>query len=510
MSLRSLGVLDRPWALAPVALLVALVAGCSSGAQDDGTGNVANGGAPAGTAPMSTPGGTTTPGTPPAGSAGGTSAGTGSGVVPVTGGSTGSSASAGGTSSTTGSASTGAGGTTAGTSATAGGAMSGKLAPSKRNPKYKSVAPALGQPLPAAAPGTWAYTDIEGALSRDGSPAGFYYKFSKTGSKNVFIYMVGGGACQDTFFCNMNPPNKNFSLTAESIGSGVFNVLGPNDEPQDPKLPRWNSGIFKDDMRNPVKDWNAVYIPYVTGDVYAGSKPNGTVPNVDGTHQFVGKSNMMKFISRIVATFKDAPVVMLTGSSAGGLGALLNAPYVMDAYIDVGLGARGFVVDDAGPFFDDPYLEVCLQQRYRDLFGLNASFPEDCENCKGQGGGIAKAYLAYLVDKYPDNLLGGLIDSESDEIMSFFFSEGLEECGYVDNPLLGVLVYPEDRYKNGLKNLLDVHMKRMSSYVWPGIEHQNFFTTDSGDRFYEMNGLQKTPAQWLTKLLSGEMERLGL
>jgi hypothetical protein len=62
--------------------------------------------------------------------------------------------------------------------------------------------------------------------------------------------------------------------------------------------------------------------------------------------------------------------------------------------------------------------------------------------------------------------------------MSFFFSEGLEDCGYIDNPLLGILVYPADRYAAGLKNLLDVHMKRMSSYIWPGDLHQNFFATD--------------------------------
>jgi hypothetical protein len=403
----------------------------------------------------------------------------------------------------------GTGGSSGMAGSSGGGGASG-LAPSVRNPKYKSVAPALGAPLPAAAPGSWTYIDIEGAQSRDGSPAGFYYKHSKTGSKNLMIFMPGGGACQDTFFCNMNPPNKDFSLTAESIGSGVLNVLGPNPEPQDPNGERWQSGILKDDPSNPVKDWNMVFIPYVTGDVFAGAKPNATVPNVEGTFQFVGRANMLKFLARIIPTFRDAPVVLLSGSSAGGLGALLTAPFLMDAYIDIKLGARVFVLNDAGPFFDDPFLEICLQQRYRDLFGLNDSFPEDCPACKGSGGGITKNYIAYLVDKYPDNLLGGLMDSESDEIMSFFFSEGLDECAYVDNPLLGIVVYPPDRYSMALKNLLDVHMKRMSSYVWPGIEHQNLFMTDWGDRFYEMNGLTKTPAQWLANLLTGKMERLGI
>ena len=54
----------------------------------------------------------------------------------------------------------------------------------------------------------WNYLDVEGALSRDGSPAGFYYKRSQTGNKNLMVYMAGGGVCADSFFCNMNPPNK--------------------------------------------------------------------------------------------------------------------------------------------------------------------------------------------------------------------------------------------------------------------------------------------------------------
>jgi hypothetical protein len=41
-------------------------------------------------------------------------------------------------------------------------------------------------------------------------------------------------------------------------------------------------------------------------------------------------------------------------SSAGGFGALLIGTYVLDAFIDQGHGVRGFVLDDAGPFFDDP------------------------------------------------------------------------------------------------------------------------------------------------------------
>ncbi|HKU40557.1 MAG TPA: pectin acetylesterase-family hydrolase, partial [Polyangiales bacterium] len=354
---------------------------------------------------------------------------------------------------------------------------------------------------------------VDGALSRDGSPAGFHYKFSKTGSKNLLVYMAGGGVCADGFFCNMNPANKDQSLTAENVPAGVLNILGPDPEPQDPTGSRWQSGIFKDDPANPARDWNMVFIPYVTGDVFFGSKPNGSVPNVEGTFQFVGKSNMQKFIGRIVATFKDAELAVISGSSAGGIGALLNATYFGDAFIDQGKGARVLVLDDAGPFFDDQFLEVCIQKRYRDLYNLDESFPKDCTGCRSEnGGGLVKGVLSYLADKYPEGVLGGFVDSDQDEIMKFFFSEGLENCTFVEDPIGGLLAYPADRYPQALTHMLNelVDPKRMSTYVWSGDLHQNLFQTATDDRFYQKNGLDKTVAEWFAGLVEGKHERLGV
>jgi Pectinacetylesterase len=394
-----------------------------------------------------------------------------------------------------------------------GGMQSTKLAPSTRNPKYTSLAPPPGEPFQNLTPGAWTWIAIEGAISRDGSPAGVFYKFSKTGSKNLLVYLAGGGVCVDNFFCNMNPPNKDASLTAENVGAGVFNIFGPDQEAQDPSGQRWQSGIFKDDPANPVRDWNMVFIPYVTGDVFYGSKPSGMVPNVPGTFQFVGKSNMQKFMSRIISTWKDTEIALISGSSAGGIGALLNVTYFADGFIDQGKGARVFVLNDAGPFFDDPYLEVCIQKRYRELWGLDESFPKDCPACQNaDGGGMGKAVLGYLADKYPDLVLGGLVDSDQDEIMKFFFSEGLENCSFIDNPIIGLLAYPADRYPAALKNLLTelVPPNRVSSYVWSGNLHQNLFQTATDDRFYQKNGLDKTVAEWLAGLISGKYERIGV
>jgi hypothetical protein len=388
-----------------------------------------------------------------------------------------------------------------------------KLAPTKRSPMYESLAPAVGEPLPRENKGMWNWIDIQGAKSRDGSPAGFYYKYSTSDSKNLLVYLVGGGVCPDNSFCNINPANKNQSLTAEGIGAGTGNALlqAPDPEPQDPSLERWQSGIFKNDPANPLQDWNVVFIPYVTGDVFFGSRPDATIPDVPGTFQFVGKDNMQRFMERIIPTFADAEVAMMAGSSAGGIGTLLNATYFADGFIDQGKGARIVILDDAGPFFEDEFLEVCIQKRYRDIFGLDASFPADCPDCiTADGGGLAKGILTYLVNKYPGESLGGLIDSNEDEIMKFFFSEGLENCSYIDNPIAGLLAYPPGLYPQALTSLLKLAPpSMMSSYIWEGTLHQNVFMTASGDRFYEKNGLALTPAEWLTDLLAGSGRRIG-
>jgi hypothetical protein len=390
----------------------------------------------------------------------------------------------------------------------------GRPTPTTRNPKYMSLAPAMGEPLPRSNMGMWNYIDIAGAQSRDGSSAGFYYKFSQTGSKNLVVYLVGGGVCPDNSFCNINPANKSQSLTAEGIGAGAANALAmsPDAEPQDPSGERWQSGIFKNDPANPVKDWNMVFIPYVTGDVFFGSRPNGTIENVNGSFQFVGKTNMQKFFERIIPTFKDAEIALMAGSSAGGIGTLLNATYFADGFIDQGNGARVLIVDDAGPFFEDEYLEVCIQKRYRDIFALNDSFPKDCTGCfNPDGGGLAKGILTYLLDKYPNQLLGGLVDSNEDEIMKFFFSEGQMNCMFIDNPLGGLAAYPDGLYPKALTGLLNIAPPTsMSSYIWEGTLHQNLFQTASGDRFYEKNGLDKTVAEWLTGLIAGAPERIGV
>ncbi|MGD8860183.1 MAG: pectin acetylesterase-family hydrolase [Myxococcales bacterium] len=425
----------------------------------------------------------------------------------ITGGGDGGGASAAGTDAAGGAA--GAGGTA--DPATDGGGGGGAVQPGdgasstmtqlQRAPGFQSTAPPLGEPLPDGPAGMWLEETLPDTTCRDGSPLKVFYKFSDT-STNYLIFLEGGGVCFDDFFCPLNPENVNERVDGESIlAAAVGNLGGAAQIPQEPRP----EGIFKDDPNNPVRDWNAVYVPYCSGDVYGGTRSNVSVPRWPaGTPQeFQGYDNTMQVLGRVVATFQDAEKALLTGSSAGGVGALLHGGTFADMLVDY-TSTRGFVISDSGPVFDDPYLEVCIQKEWRDLWGLDGAFPADCEGCfREDGGGIARGLGGYLFEKFPqsDQVLGGLISSVDDEIMKLFFGKGLDNCA--GNPF-----YPLGRYQMGLDDFVNnvATPERFGSYFMPGSFHMHL----THPRFYMTNGTSMSVAEWLGQVLDNQAPHVGL
>ena len=81
------------------------------------------------------------------------------------------------------------------------------------------------------------------------------------------------------------------------------------------------AGLFdRSNAKNPVKDWNFVYVPYCTGDVFGGTKPNGSVSGVTGTQKFVGYLNTQAFLQRMPLDFS----VALAGMDGADLGRSLG------------------------------------------------------------------------------------------------------------------------------------------------------------------------------------------
>ncbi|MEM7154717.1 MAG: pectin acetylesterase-family hydrolase [Myxococcota bacterium] len=332
--------------------------------------------------------------------------------------------------------------------------------------------PPSGNPLPEGPVGEWTWVDVEGSMCRDGSMAGLSVRYGT--SPNVVIYLSGGNAC--------------FNFTSCSItGSDVSNQ--PNGG---------NVGVLnRDDPANPVADWTHIYLPYCTGDVFAGSNPDSEHPIVPGgPQQFVGYDNVTLFLERIVPTFPDVEKVLLTGSSAGGFGAAYNFDQTAQAF---GPDVDMILIDDAGPPMADEYLRPCLQQHWRDVWGLDETLPADCDECFGPDGGGISNYVTYLDQKYPDATLG-LLTSLQDWYIRLFWGYGNNDCSTLNAAIPPS--YSGAQYQLGVEDLRDNWAigDQWGTFFVAGDEHTFldkpiYFTQTVGDMLV---------VEWVAAMVDGE------
>jgi Pectinacetylesterase len=375
-----------------------------------------------------------------------------------------------------------------------------------------------GSPLTAALPtgkgyaNGWTWVDVPGSKCRDGSGAGYYWR---RGSENkLLVYLNGGGACADPFFCNLNPVNVNQDLPTELLFGATGNLLVAKADDRRQEAP--NEGIFKKDARNPVQNWNMIYVPYCTGDIHAGSRENVTVPGVDKPQNFTGFTNLGLFLKSFGPSFMSAEKVLLTGSSAGGFGSLLN----YDRFATYFTGSTVLAISDSGLPFRDPYMAACLQKRWRQYWGLNDAFPADCTACKGTDGGLTEAaFNYYFKNKYQGKFLGGYVTKVNDQIIRAFFAPGLNSsAGQPDNctldPFLNTVVsaigfnsYSGEKYREALADLTDkvVDPSQLGYYAMPGEEHMHLWRP----RYFEKNGNTQSIAEWVADIINMKPTKQG-
>jgi len=176
--------------------------------------------------------------------------------------------------------------------------------------------------------------------------------WARRGTVNkLIVYFDGGGACWDARTClGVTPSGR---ATPTFVPYSIY---------QDPRNvgtgPGQFSGVFDlADTRNPFKDWNFVYIPYCTGDIHAGSTvqqvplptPAGPLP-IPIHHR--GHDNFRAVLKFMTENFTGpAPnQVFVSGASAGGYGAMLNMPWIEEAF----RGAQIDVLADASQGITTP------------------------------------------------------------------------------------------------------------------------------------------------------------
>jgi hypothetical protein len=335
-----------------------------------------------------------------------------------------------------------------------------------------------GQPLTGPEK-AWTWIDFPDAHCRDGSSTGLGLNLSSS-SPNVMIFLDQGGACFNSLTC----ANNAASYGASSFGSG------PGD------------GIFdRNDAANPMRDYSFVFVPYCTGDVHAGNNPSGSVPGV-GAQQFVGYNNLDVFLRRLLPTFSHATQVLLTGSSAGGFGSLMNAHHVARAFGSIPVT----VLDDSGPAMPSTVVPTCLQQQWRTLWGLDSTVLADC-------GGDCPNANEYMMDMalhyakaYPQ-AHAGLISSTQDQVIRLFFGFGLNDCRSV----LGSV--EATSYANGLtafRTSADTAGAKLASY------YISLPTSDATHHMWLMDSTYYAKSvggidlrTWVGALLAGTAQHVG-
>ncbi len=335
-------------------------------------------------------------------------------------------------------------------------------------------------PVAGLSNGTWNWVPFEAAHCRSGSSTGIGINPNPASDK-LLILLEGGGACFDSTTCGLTISKydsdlfSNFAVDAKAGGgAGVFN---------------------RDDPANPVRDWNFVYVPYCTGDVHAGSNPQGSIDTL-GPQQFVGYVNMGMYLKRIAPTFPRMSQVLLTGVSAGGFGALANYIQVARAFDPVPVS----LLDDSGPPMDDPFLPACLTQKYIQTWNLGETVQRDCGGDCADGSHILIDFLKHASRTYPD-VPFGLVESTADWVISIFFGFGEGNC-------TGFSQMSDASFTAGLQDIRGqlAGQNNFGAYLFPGLDHTTLLDATTFDTRTVAN-VKLT--DYIAALLNGQVSNVG-
>lgn len=329
-------------------------------------------------------------------------------------------------------------------------------------------------------PGTWQWIGVEGTRCREGTPTGLGVRLQPE-AEGLVVFMAGGGVCLNGAVCDPEP--KPFT---EATFDSLFASGG--------------QGLFDDGRsENPLRTWDIAYLPYCTGDLFAGSAPEAVVDSVPGRQQFVGRRNVQRYLEVLAPYFAERERVLLIGISAGGFGAAFNYAAVADAFAPTPVT---LLIDSAPLLRDDRALSPALQQAWRDVWNLEAALPPRaaCPACYGPGGdGLSNLY-GYVAEAYPEARFG-LLSSEADGAVRAFYSLGRPGCTK-ETPQ--ACVTPQ-AYWQALADQRAALPPAWATYVQPGREHV-YAVEDAAYYGTTVGGMPLT--DWIEALLRGDVLRV--
>ncbi len=258
--------------------------------------------------------------------------------------------------------------------------------------------PPLGMPI-TAPKNTWTWVDFPDSVCDDGTPTGVGVRI--TDSKNLVLFLNGGGACWDYTTCAILNTSAHGPFGAAQFAQfSKQNLAG---------------SIFADDPKNPVAGWNMVFIPYCTGDVHAGDNvvtymgPNNATKKI--YHK--GHANLVAFFKRLAATWPSPDTLVVSGSSAGGFGAAINYDTAR-TYWPTG---KGYLIDDSGPPLVGDSIRSYLKDAWFMSWNINGTLGGLCPACQMD----LSAFLPILASRYPNDRMA-LLSSEQDKTIRGFYA----------------------------------------------------------------------------------------
>lgn len=192
-------------------------------------------------------------------------------------------------------------------------------------------------------------------------------------SKNVLLYLEGGGACWDYTTCWSLSLAKTTANGAQ--GAGILDFTNAT---------------------NPFADWNIVFASYCDGSVFSGNNIVDYVSPSDPTdvrHTYHhGIQNLSAAVTLMLQQFPQPDRVVVSGSSAGGYGTYTGYGVTRLAYPNVPI----VVFDDSGPGLQNPDDTTGVVDRNTNWKYLQY-IPASCTDCA-----IQESYLTdWAMDRDP-------------------------------------------------------------------------------------------------------------
>jgi hypothetical protein len=310
-----------------------------------------------------------------------------------------------------------------------------------------------------------------------------YHFFVKRGStNNVVMYYQGGGACWENLTCNI-PVCKN---GADPVGDDPDNATAGFADLSNPD--------------NPFKDWNIVFVTYCTCDIHFGDVDQtytGLLPPINVSHRGFENAKVAEKFAR--EHFLNPEKVFVTGSSAGGYGALFHGPLLHDVW-----QASGFrVLGDASNGVITPSF---LQNEFGN-WNFEANLPPDIPGVLESitsGEGMV-SYIDVVADFYDESSWGHYTTAYDGGSggQTGFYNVMLNDS----NPLAGLTWWEASCQFNEV--MVDQTIETVSRapdnyrfYIGTGSRH----TMYGNDKVYtdQSGGEDQTIADWISDMIAFE------